>query len=430
VTSTIKSAVTADISGLVDGTGADASDVLNPIEDVLEHVKSGRVAVTAADANVKHLNDAVVVGSGLTKAVQNAGADEALQLAIDSLVVATLTGSQTLSNKTLTTPVIGSFASANHTHQNAAGGGQLNASSVFSAGTVPVARLPVMSGDGGAGGVAGLVPAPAAGDAGKVLSGAGTWITVGGVGTVTSVGVSAPSDFAVSGSPVTGAGTISLTRTSQAAGRVLASPAGSAGVPSYRALAASDIPTLTNDKVSDRGMTEIVGLTETGTDVASIDLTSIPASYDSLMLMLFLRTTRSTGTSDGVILRFNNDSTAANYHAIASRIGHNASTGTTEVLPGAAAGMSFGAVVAQANSTAGYYAFLQMSIYNYRSTTRMKNVQMSGQLALNTTTGNIFTTAGSGIWNQTAAAINQITLIPSIGLNFAAGSSWALYGIG
>ena len=52
----------------------------------------------------------------------------------------------------------------------------LNGSNIAS-GTVPVARLPVMGGDSGAGGTAGLVPAPAAGDATKVLSGAGTWIT-------------------------------------------------------------------------------------------------------------------------------------------------------------------------------------------------------------------------------------------------------------
>lgn len=47
----------------------------------------------------------------------------------------------TLTNKTLTTPTIASFTNATHTHQDAAGGGQLNATSVFSAGTVPTARL-------------------------------------------------------------------------------------------------------------------------------------------------------------------------------------------------------------------------------------------------------------------------------------------------
>jgi hypothetical protein len=47
----------------------------------------------------------------------------------------------TLTNKTLTTPTIGSFANANHTHADSAGGGQLNASNVFSTGTIPTARL-------------------------------------------------------------------------------------------------------------------------------------------------------------------------------------------------------------------------------------------------------------------------------------------------
>lgn len=43
----------------------------------------------------------------------------------DSASIVTLTGSQTLTNKTLTTPTIGSFSSATHDHSNAAGGGDL-----------------------------------------------------------------------------------------------------------------------------------------------------------------------------------------------------------------------------------------------------------------------------------------------------------------
>lgn len=54
--------------------------------------------------------------------------------------VATISGTQTLTNKTLTTPTIASLANATHTHQNAAGGGTLDAAAI-AAGTVATARL-------------------------------------------------------------------------------------------------------------------------------------------------------------------------------------------------------------------------------------------------------------------------------------------------
>jgi hypothetical protein len=46
--------------------------------------------------------------------------------AIEGNTIALLTATQTLTNKTLTTPVIGDFSSATHGHTNAAGGGQLD----------------------------------------------------------------------------------------------------------------------------------------------------------------------------------------------------------------------------------------------------------------------------------------------------------------
>lgn len=68
-----------------------------------------------------------------------AGATRQVSVAIDNTVV-TLNGTQTLTNKTLTVPTIADFSNANHNHQNTAGGGQLNASSVFNTGTLPVVR--------------------------------------------------------------------------------------------------------------------------------------------------------------------------------------------------------------------------------------------------------------------------------------------------
>jgi len=72
-----------------------------------------------------------------------------------------------------------------------------------------------------------------------------------GSGSVTSVGLSLPNIFTVSNSPVTTAGTLTATLASQTANNVFAAPNGSAGTPTFRALVAADIPTLTANKISD-----------------------------------------------------------------------------------------------------------------------------------------------------------------------------------
>jgi hypothetical protein len=75
----------------------------------------------------------------------------------------------------------------------------------------------------------------------RVVGGGG-----GGSGTVTSVGLSMPSDFAVANSPIIGAGTLAVTANTQAANVVKAGPAsGVAAAPTYRALVAADLPTAT-----------------------------------------------------------------------------------------------------------------------------------------------------------------------------------------
>jgi hypothetical protein len=63
-------------------------------------------------------------------------------------------------------------------------------------------------------------------------------------GSVTSVDVVTPSDFTPTGGPITTAGTITLSRNSQAQNRFLASPTSAAGVPVYRSIDPLDLPTL------------------------------------------------------------------------------------------------------------------------------------------------------------------------------------------
>lgn len=90
---------------------------------------------------------------------------------------------KTVSDGTFTNPSIPNFSSAQHNHEGAAGGGQLNATNVFSAGTVPILRLPAMVGATGIlAGQSGLVPQPQAGDDSKFLRGDGSWQVAGGGG--------------------------------------------------------------------------------------------------------------------------------------------------------------------------------------------------------------------------------------------------------
>lgn len=66
--------------------------------------------------------------------------------------------------------------------------------------------------------------------------------TLPGAGTVNSVGLSMPSIFNVSGSPVTTSGTLTTTLANQLSNLVLASPNGSSGTPAFRMLTNSDLP--------------------------------------------------------------------------------------------------------------------------------------------------------------------------------------------
>lgn len=69
---------------------------------------------------------------------------------------------------------------------------------------------------------------------------------------VTSVGLSLPSLFTVSGSPVTTTGTLSASLANQDANKVFAGPgSGSAAAPTFRVLVADDIPSLNASKISD-----------------------------------------------------------------------------------------------------------------------------------------------------------------------------------
>ena len=118
---------------------------------------------------------------------------------------------------------------------------------------------------------------------GIAISSAANAITISNTeagGTVTSVALSAPSIFTVSGSPVTTAGTLTLTLNNEAQNSVFAGPSsGGSGLPTFRVLASSDIP---NNAANTTGTASNITATSNST------LTSLPS--------LTLPTTQLSGT--------------------------------------------------------------------------------------------------------------------------------------
>jgi len=101
----------------------------------------------------------------------------------------------------------------------------------------------------------------------------------GGGGGVSSVGLSMPTMFSVTNSPVTGAGTLTATWNSQAANSVLAGPASGIGAPTFRGLVPADLPTTYVASVQVLG-TSNVNIASPG---ASLDGYTV-AVYDLLLL--------------------------------------------------------------------------------------------------------------------------------------------------
>jgi hypothetical protein len=87
------------------------------------------------------------------------------------------------------------------------------------------------------------------------MFGGGSWIGSGGggggSGTVTSVGLSGPGIFSITGSPVTTSGTLAINLVTQSANLVWAGPtSGGAATPGFRSLVSADIPNLDYSKIT------------------------------------------------------------------------------------------------------------------------------------------------------------------------------------
>jgi hypothetical protein len=134
-------------------------------------------------------------------------------------------------------------------------------------------------------------------------------IAATGSGTVTSVGLSLPNVFTVSGSPVTGSGTLTATLATQAANQVFVGPStGANAAPTFRALLPDDIPALTAAKISDFNtavQTNRVDQLAQATQPVTIGSTVTASGYRLSAVTTSAATTLTLdSTHNGAILRF------------------------------------------------------------------------------------------------------------------------------
>ncbi|MDE2233593.1 MAG: hypothetical protein KGJ90_05835 [Patescibacteria group bacterium] len=98
---------------------------------------------------------------------------------------------------------------------------------------------------------------------GTSITAAGGVISTVNNGTVTSVGLTMPAEFSVTGSPVTTTGTLAVSKANQNANSVYAGPAsGAAAAPAFRVLAATDIPPLPYDASGAAASAQTAAITE------------------------------------------------------------------------------------------------------------------------------------------------------------------------
>lgn len=161
-----------------------------------------------------------------------------------------------------------------------------------------------------------------------------------------------------------------------------------------------------------------------GSAVASVDLTSIPAHWTHLKLIVSGRSSTAALT-DYVRFRFNNDSTAIynwqNLSWINTTVGSGPAVSQTGII---------GLIVAAASATANVAGGGEVLIANYAATTFHKTLEHSvASVSADDTATNQQLHLFGGRWRSTAA-INRITLTLNSGANFEIGTRVTLYGMG
>ena len=159
-----------------------------------------------------------------------------------------------------------------------------------------------------------------------------------------------------------------------------------------------------------------------GADAASFSFTSIPGTYNHLVLRFVLRQTTAGVSNRQIHLRFNNNSSSI--YDTQQLVGNNSSASAAAF---SAANVAILGYSPAAVATANYASAGVIEIPGYALSTFFKHGTCQTGTDTNGAAANFRSDATSFVWRSTAA-INQIDLLPQ-SHNFLAGSAAYLYGV-
>jgi len=155
---------------------------------------------------------------------------------------------------------------------------------------------------------------------------------------------------------------------------------------------------------------EVISTQTLGSDVATVTLSSIPATYTDLVLVMAVK--KSTSDGGYLALRYNSD-TATNYSAT-----YLYGNGTSAVS-GRVSSEAFGRF---GNASTSNFENTIVSIQNYANATTFKTSISRSNVS------NIYTISYCTLWRKTPEAITSITILTDSG-NLVTGSTFTLYGV-
>lgn len=172
---------------------------------------------------------------------------------------------------------------------------------------------------------------------------------------------------------------------------------------------------------ADNGFMRMLADTTLVGSAATIDFTSIPATFAHLRLAIYGRgDTVAVGTN--ILARLNNDSTAVYQYQLLL-----ASAAVASAVEGLAQTSIVLGNMPAASAGANFFGACVIDLLHYAGATNQKVLEYLTGFRSGGATGNGTTYKGSGWWAN-GAAINRLTLIPAAG-NFVAGTRATLYGI-